>query len=325
MLAGFFLAVDVAIGAVAFVSQFFQAIVLVVAHAESEHGEEDARLGFLGDQLLQARATAGAHVEVAVGAENHAVGSALDVVLSCYFVGQRDSCPAGSAAACIELGQCTENRIAVGCTGAREHHAGGPCVYHDGDPVTLVKTLGQHRHRLLDQRKLIRAVHAARDVQQEHEVARGTIGVGDFLALQCHPNQSMVSRPGAVRDGEMGGEGMIIALGWRCVLVVEVVDEFLDADRTRRRALTLVQEPTHVRIARGVHINTERRERIVHHSQERIFGQRIIRFPVPAATGISIRRRPFATRHFEAIGILASFRPVLKGVFNTPLRFQAVS
>ena len=59
--------------AVAVVGQLLHRRVLEVAHAEAEHGQEDAALALLLDQAHQLGLAGDADVEIAVGAEDDAI------------------------------------------------------------------------------------------------------------------------------------------------------------------------------------------------------------------------------------------------------------
>ena len=89
-LASFEQRVDIVIVAVAFVGDPFHLRVLDVARAEAEDGQEHARFRLLGREVFEGLVVAKSDVEVAVGAKDHTVGSALHEVLGGDLVSERD-------------------------------------------------------------------------------------------------------------------------------------------------------------------------------------------------------------------------------------------
>ena len=164
--------VDVAVVAVALVGQLFQRRVLVVAHAETQHGQEDALLGLLFDHVDQFRLVGGADIEIAVGAKDDAVDALLDVVGRRRGVGQLDPGPAVGRSAGLQAVERFENLLFVAARGRRQHQPRGTGVDDDGHAVLGVEILDQHLHGVFQQRQLVRLLHRAGDVQQKHQVGR---------------------------------------------------------------------------------------------------------------------------------------------------------
>jgi hypothetical protein len=102
-LAGLGEGVDVGIVAVALVGEGFEAVVLVVAHAVAEDGEEDALLGAVGEEGRELLGVDDADIEVAVGAEDDAVVAVGEEGLAGFVVGEADAGAAGGAAAGLEV------------------------------------------------------------------------------------------------------------------------------------------------------------------------------------------------------------------------------
>ena len=92
-LLGFAFVVDVTVVPVAFVGEFFELGIFVVAHAEAEDRKEHAAvLGFVLNQRDKFIIPADADVEIPVGAENHAVRAARDQIVR-WLAYRPDECP----------------------------------------------------------------------------------------------------------------------------------------------------------------------------------------------------------------------------------------
>ena len=98
--------VDVGVVAVALVGELLQRRVLEVAHAEAEHASGTRRvLAFSSISRVELALAGDADVEVAVGAEDHAVDAALDEVLAGDLVGELDARAAVGRAAGLRAGR----------------------------------------------------------------------------------------------------------------------------------------------------------------------------------------------------------------------------
>ncbi len=95
-LVAFHQVVDIRIGAVAGIGQLLHQLLVVVAGAEAERGQRHAGLALLFHHALELPEVGHAHVEVAVGGQQHAVDAAGDKALLRGLVGQRDATGATS-------------------------------------------------------------------------------------------------------------------------------------------------------------------------------------------------------------------------------------
>ena len=74
-------AVDIGRVAVAVLRQALHELVVVVPHAETEHGKEHATVALAGNVAFEFSRVGNADVEIPVGGENHPIDAVLDEVL----------------------------------------------------------------------------------------------------------------------------------------------------------------------------------------------------------------------------------------------------
>jgi hypothetical protein len=67
----------------------------------------------------------------------------------------------------------------------------------------------------------------------------------------------------------------VLAVGIR-VVVVEVIDQLLDAYGVYRWPLTVVDEPPHVAVRRTVDVDGERRQRVGGHAEECVLDDMVV-------------------------------------------------
>ena len=232
-LLGLALRVDVGVVAVALVGQLLHRVVVEVAAAEAEHAEEHAAVALMFDQLDEIVVVGNADVEVAVGGEDDAVDALGDEVLAGLRVGEGDAGPAVGRPAGLEVVDRTEDRLLVGAGGRRQHQARGAGVGDHRDPVAGVHVLDQQAQASAQQRQLVGRTHRARDIDQEHEVARPDLGDRYDLALHADLHELVRGVPWTRPDLGVDREGA--AVGRLLVVVVEVVDQLLGAHGVDRR------------------------------------------------------------------------------------------
>ena len=105
------------------------------------------------------------------------------------------------------------------------------------------------------------AVHRARAVYEEREVARRQGAALQLLRLHAEPQQLVRLAPRTLR--KLAVDGYRVAVHGRVVVVAEVVDVFLKPHRVPGRQPLLVhQVPAHQRVAGRVDVKRECRERI---------------------------------------------------------------
>jgi hypothetical protein len=188
-------AVDVGVVAVALVGQLLHRVVVEVAAAEAEDGEEHAALALVLDALDELLVAGQADVEVAVGREDDAVDAVLDEVLAGLRVGEGDAGAAvGRAAGWRALSSASRIVCLSVAGGRREHQAGRAGVDDDRDAVLGVHVVDQAQAVLAAAAACPRLGHRARHVDQEHEVARAE------LLRQTLPCRPIVHELVAVRS-----------------------------------------------------------------------------------------------------------------------------
>ena len=231
------------------------AVVLVVAHAEAEDGQENALMGAFGDEGGEFGGIGDADVEIAVGAEDDAVVAIGHEVVEGLVVGEPDAGAAGGAAAGLEAFNGGVNGGEIVAGGGRQDEAGGAGVDDDGNAVLRRELSGEKLDGLLDERQLVFVGHRSGNVEQEDEVA-GRAGFGvELLALERDLHERVRLVPRARGGFDVDGEGHV-ALGRR-IVVGEIIDHFLDAHRVGRRHLAGAQEAPDVRVGRRIHVDGE--------------------------------------------------------------------
>jgi len=227
---------------------------VVVALAEAERGERDTAVALLLDHFEQRLGVGDAHVEIAVGGEEDAVHPVLDEALPRDFVGQlepRAACGRAARLQLIERG--ADQALVVGRWKDQPRRAG---IDHDRDTVLGFQFLSQSHQCGLDEGQLVRIVHRARDVDEEHEVRRGAAGARQVVAAQADAQQAGFGVPRGDRHVGRHAERRLALFG-QWIVVAEVVDQFLGAHRVSRRQLTLREEPPRIGISAGIDIDGE--------------------------------------------------------------------
>ncbi len=296
--------------------------VLEVAHAEAQHAQRHAALGALLDKVDQPALIGDADVEIAVRAEDHAVDAALDEVVGVGgdLVGGLDpACPVGAAAGLEGVNGGDDQFLAV-AAGRGHVKADAVGVDDDRDAVVLVQPCDEHLHGFLDEGQLVGLAHRARHVQQEDQVAGRAFFGGDLAALDADSDQLVLALPGAVGQLDAGGEGLLFAfrLG---IVVVEVVDHLLGADRALGRQAIGIEEPSDVGIGGRVDVYREGRQRLLRHQHEGIGHEVVVGFGVELGSVDSsaycsrVVDRPMARSQFLMHAVL---RPAAIAVSDGP-------
>ena len=268
-LAAFLQRVDVGMVAVAHIGQLLGQCVVVVAGAEAERGQRDARPALVGHHRFQRILADGADVEVAIGGQDHAVHAFLDEGLLRHRVRQPYAVAAVGAAPGLQPVQRGEDLLVAVARRGRQHQSGRARIDHDADAVLTAQLRHQLGEGLLQQRQLVRRFHRTRRVQQEHQVGRRQRRLGYVVALDADHQQLALGVPG--RRGEFGGDVERTAAVRRCgMTVAEVVDEFLRAHGVGRRTLALAQHASHIAVAAGVDVDGERGDGFVQGALDRI-------------------------------------------------------
>ena len=174
-------------------------------------------------------------------------------------VGELDPGAAGGRAARLQpVDRLAGSSVLSAPLRRRQHQARRAGVDDDGHPVLLAKLLHQRAERLLDQRQLVGRLHRARDVDQEHEVARRQVSGRDATRPGGRSGRAGAPAPrGTTPTSVVHGERVRplrsgIAIG-------EVVDQLLDPDRVLRRQRALAQEAADVAVRGRVHVDREGR------------------------------------------------------------------
>ena len=298
-----FLRVEVVVIAVALVRELVHEGVFEVVGAHAERREIDAALCLLLNHLHKLVLVGHTDVEVAVGAEQHAVHAALDKILGRDAIGFANAALAIGGTGGFERIDGGENLFFVRAGSGREFHAGFAGINDDGHAVALGHALHERAQSLLDERQPFGGLHRAGDVDEENEIARRPFVAREFLALERHAQQTMPGIPGTARGFDVRAERLLVRR--RRVTIREVVDQLLNAHRIARRKLIGIQKPPHVCIRAGVHIDGERGERSLARGAEGILDE----WDVVGIAGRIFGRRPekhVAQRRRFAIQLLPS-------------------
>ncbi len=194
-------------------------------------------------------------------------------------VGQLDPRAAIGRAAGLQAADGLQDRAAVVAAGGGQHQAGTAGIDHDAHGVPRSQFLRQHAQRLLDQGQLVGVLHGAGDVDEEDQVAVGSLGGSHLLALQRHAQQPMPRRPGRRPQLHVHREGLRPVHRRRRVGVAEAVEQLFDAHGVRRRQLAhLRQVAPHVGVGRGVHVDAEGGQRFLLGGLEGVVGEGLVAF-----------------------------------------------
>ncbi len=204
------------------------------------------------------------------------------------LIGELDPCAAVGGTAGFKTVDRFENRLLAVAAGRRQHQAGAAGVDDDRHAVAVAEFTREQLERLADQRQLVLLLHRAGDVDEKHQVARGTLFAMYFAPLQADAHQHVVAVPRAA--GSFRGDAKRIVAGRLRIVVGEVVDEFFEPHGGRRGQLAGSEIATHVGVAGRVDVDREGRKRSVRGAVERILGHRVVGFgvhrPIAAADRI---------------------------------------
>ena len=267
--------INVAILPIALVRELLECAVFQVAHAKTQYGEEGTCFGFFFHHAHQIAPLHGTDIEIAVGAEDDTVDTAIDIVVPYGLVRQLDAGPAVGAAPGFQTLQRIQNFLRLITRGRRQHQAGRAGIYDDGHPVPPIELAHQHLHGFLHEGQLVLGLHRTGDIQQEHQIAGGTVFLHQLAALEPHAQQVVALIPGTGMQLHMGRKGMR-ALLWTGVVVLKIIDQLLYAHGIGGRALPILQESPHVAVRGGIDINGEGRQRMLAHATIRILANLII-------------------------------------------------
>jgi hypothetical protein len=128
--------------------------------------------------------------------------------------------------------------------GRPQHHAGAARVDDDRHAILGPQRIDEHPHRRLHERQPVLGHHRSRHVEQEGQVARRRLFFLDRRAAQSDERELVLRIPG--RRRELGRDRHRRAVARRRVVVLEVVDQLLDADGVRGREPSIVEEATDV-------------------------------------------------------------------------------
>jgi hypothetical protein len=159
----------------------------------------------------------------------------------------------------------------VRARGGRKRDALGAGVDHDRDLIFRSELIDHQAHRLLQQWQLVRIGHRARHVEEEHQVARWHVGVGDGARAQRDPEHLHAGVPRA--RAQLGVHRERRGAGRQRIGVAEIVEQLLGADGVGRRTRALAHEAAEVGVRRGVDVDRERRQRRGGDGEERVVAQ----------------------------------------------------
>ena len=236
--------IEVRVVAVPLIRQHLHRRILEIGFTDAEDGQEDPALALALDEARQFGLAGDADVEVAVGGEDDAVDAVLDEVLAGEIVGQLDTGGAVGRAAGVELldGSVDGGLLVPRCR--LQSEAAVPRVGDDRDAVLWTQGVDQHLHRGLDQRQAVGRHHRSGDIEQEREVARRCIALLDRLRAQPDQRELVLRIPRACGNFRGDRHRRVALRGG--IVVLEVVDQLLNANRIRWWQLTAVQEATDV-------------------------------------------------------------------------------
>ena len=141
------------------VGQPVHAPVLVVAGAQSEHGEENALIPVLFDEADQLALTGGSDVEITIGGENHTIIGLRVELLAGDAVGQFDALGPGGGAAGTQLINGLQQCGLLLTRGGRQGQARLSGIGDDGDRIVRIELFDQLAVGPLQHRQLVGGLH----------------------------------------------------------------------------------------------------------------------------------------------------------------------
>ena len=134
-LAGLVQRVDISGDAVPVLGEGLHGLVIVVALTEAENREENSGVAFALDEILQFLGVGDAHVEIAVGGEDHAVDGALVEVLLGELIGKVDAFRPGGGAARAEIIERGDDFCLIADFCRLENRSRRACIDHNGHGI----------------------------------------------------------------------------------------------------------------------------------------------------------------------------------------------
>ena len=132
----------------------------------------------------------------------------------------------------------------------------------------------QQPEGIAQKRQLVRRVHRPGRVDEEDKIGTRRLRCRRHIALDADPHQLRLGIPWRGHDGDIRLERRVQAVGCR-VVVREVVDELLHANRVRGRQYTLVEPRPHEGVGRGVDVDGEGRDRLFGDDLDRVRVERL--------------------------------------------------
>ena len=289
--------IDVRMIAVAGIGQLLHQVIVVVAGAEAERRKRDAALALFLDQVHQGFKADRADVEIAIRRQQDAVVAVLHERFLGHRIRKRDAGAAIGRAAGLEPIKRGLNGPGFVTRSRFQHHARIARVNHEADAVRCGQLPGQEFQRGLHQRELVGVLHRAGYVHQEHEVRCRSRALR-LPALNPDMQQAGLRIPRGRRHFRNDSEGRRRIPRSR-IGVVEIVDELFHAYRVLRRQAALVQHPPYVAVGTRIHVDAERRHRILGNAMHRV--------RVDLAVVLAIHGRRFERDH-RRLGQHVAFR-----------------
>ena len=201
-----------------------------------------------------------ADIEVAVGRQDHPVDRVLVEIRLGEPIGLADALGAGGAAGGAEALQRRHDLAFLRPLGRLQHHAGGTGIGDDGDAVRLAHLVHQHAQRFLQQRQLVRRIHRAGGIHQEHQIGRRAGFRRNVVSLQADADDLRALVPGRVVDRDIGLERLFPG-GGDFVVVAEIIDQLLGAHRILGRQYAVLQITPDHGVGGRIHVDREGRDR----------------------------------------------------------------
>ena len=131
----------------------------MIALADAQDRQEDARLTLALDETLEFGLVGDADIEVAVGCENNAIDGALVEARFSEAIRIRDAGSTCRRTACSELFESMQDFALVRNFGRLKRDTRPRCIGDDGNRVVGLQLIDEQPERVLDQRQAVRRFH----------------------------------------------------------------------------------------------------------------------------------------------------------------------
>ncbi len=248
--------VYIVVAAVSVVGKGLHFVVLDIACTEAHYRQVHAAFALLLHKLFKLALVGDTYVQVAVGAEDNAVIAALNKVFFGNGICRLNAAFAVGNAVRFKYGGERVYGVDLVSPRARKDNSLLAGVGDYGNAVVFAKGLGKLSYGLSRKLQLVFAAHGAACVDKENQIA-----VGSFFklhALNSHGKKLRLAVPRAV--GKLRHHRKAGVSRGLCVVIVEVVEHFLNAHRVFGNVVPVVYKAAQIGVGGCVHVRGKGRQ-----------------------------------------------------------------